>query len=355
MSSLSFNQPYVGQAANTQLIQNGQPGGWSEITRTTSTSTGYHSLDVSTDPKFDSYMVIMANRTDHTFDNFTPRVRIDGDSSSVYDRMNIRDWKTSVNDTNQTKGLLAHDVYYSYPNTRSVSAFVIGWFNHVYYGFGTPDANNVICSSFSGGGDNGNILKSGMQSFYYSNKIDSTIDIDVSITETTHAREIIILGKNYGDNDTTNFWQDLGTTTLSGTSSNIQITPGSYKYLWVQAFLKPTASLQPYLRFNGVSTGTPYYCHDYVGTTDTLNAASSKNQIPIGTTSANNKFANFWIENHSDSNFRRVVTGITTDQGNAFLGYTGVYNSTSQVTTIDFVPSTSTFASGTTIKVWGAN
>lgn len=174
--------------------------------------------------------------------------------------------------------------------------------------------------------------------------------------------EMVVLGWDPADIHTDNFWEQQATDTLSGTDSNVQLTlDNNRKYLWIQAYLKPTATLVPWLRFNNVSTGTPYaYTKSDNGEADPA-PSTSQNQMVIGLSESTPQFVNIFVINRSANEKLVMVHSVgqnTAGAGNAPTRRETAAkwaNTVGLVTEVDFVSSTSSFADGSEFKVWGAD
>lgn len=172
--------------------------------------------------------------------------------------------------------------------------------------------------------------------------------------------ELVVLGWDPADTHTNNFWEQLATCTLSGTDSNVQLSISTRKYLWIQAYMKPTATLVPWLRFNNVSTGTPYaYRKSDNGESPDPAPSTSQNQMVIGLSESTPQFVNIFVINSSADEKLVVVDSVgqnTSGAGNVpTRRETGAKHALtgSQIIEVDLVSSTSTFASGSEFKIWG--
>jgi len=197
--------------------------------------------------------------------------------------------------------------------------------------------------------------------------VEITDPLDILRHETNTATtfdtnsEVVVLGWDPDDVHTDNFWEQLATETLSATDSNVQLSITAKKYLWIQAYMKPTATLVPWLRFNNVSTGTPYaYRKSDNGEADPT-PSTSQNQIVIGLSESTPQFVNIFVINRSAN--EKLVTAHSVGQNTAGEGTPPTRRETaakhdltgSQITEVDLVSSTSSFASGSEFKVWGAD
>jgi len=188
--------------------------------------------------------------------------------------------------------------------------------------------------------------------FNYENNGSGSYDIN---------SQLVVLGLDPLDTHTDNFWKLIATDTLTTTDSNVQLTLSPVrKYLWIQAYMKPTATLVPWLRFNNVSTGTVYtHTHSNNGGTNTSTA--SQNQIVIGTSESVPQFVNILIVNPTDK--EKIVTSHTVSQNTAGEANTPdrretvskYANNSTQINEVDFVSSTSSFAAGSEFRVWGGD
>ena len=186
------------------------------------------------------------------------------------------------------------------------------------------------------------------------------IDLVASTSTFASGSEVVVLGADPSDTAVPVFFSETGRTTLASTSSNIQTTITAKKYNLITAYLDPTASLQPYLRLNNVSTGTPYADRNSVNNgVDATNV--SANQITIGESIATPQFLTAFFM--AKSTTEKIIIGHTIGQNTAGAGNApsrresvGKWaETTSTVTEVDLVPSTSTFASGTEVVVYGSD
>lgn len=193
------------------------------------------------------------------------------------------------------------------------------------------------------------------------NPIDQIEILQTGAGDFSSGDELVILGWDPADTHTDNFWEELATDTLTGADSNVQLTLSTArKYLWIQAYLKPTATLVPWLRFNNVSTGTPYaFRKSDNGETDPA-PSTSQNQIVIGTSESIPQLVNIFVINvsaneklviaHSVAQNTLGLNAPTRRETVAKHALTG-----SLITEVDFVSSISSFASDSEFKVWGAD
>jgi len=189
----------------------------------------------------------------------------------------------------------------------------------------------------------------------------SAFNLAASTSTFATGSEMVVLGWDPDDTHTDNFWEELATDTLTGTDANVQLSVTAKKYLWIQAYMKPTATLVPWLRFNNVSTGTPYaYRKSDNGEADPA-ASVSQNQMVIGLSESTPQFVNIFVINVS-ANEKLVISDLggqnTAGKTNAPTRRETIAKHAltgSQITEVDFVASTSTFASGSEFKVYGAN
>jgi len=193
-----------------------------------------------------------------------------------------------------------------------------------------------------------------------SNAIDRFDIIDTQAGDYTTDSELVVLAWDPDDTHTTNFWEELATDTLTGTDGNVQLTVTAKKYLWIQAYMIATSTLVPWLRFNNVSTGDTYSFRksDDGGTEGT---SVDQNQMVIGLSASYPQFVNIFVVNRS-ANEKLVIChsvgrGGTPAAQPVFRRETVAKseNTSTSITEVDFVSSTSTFASGSEFKVWGSN
>ena len=174
--------------------------------------------------------------------------------------------------------------------------------------------------------------------------------------------EVVILGWDPDDTHTTNFWEELDSTSFSGSAS--EFTSGTFtakKYLWVQYYVEGTASLRPFsVRFNGDTAGNYAIRRSAIGAADsTFGSVTSIDGE--GGKNVTNYFVNMFIINNS-SNEKLVIAHsnsvVTQGAGTAprrdeIVGKWA--NTSSQITSITVRSADSGNITTGEMKVWGAD
>jgi hypothetical protein len=193
------------------------------------------------------------------------------------------------------------------------------------------------------------------------------LDIIGSTTSSSHTMssgsEMVVLGWDPADDHTTNFWEELASTTLtSDTTGSWGVTSFTpKKYLWVQMWGRASTDTQ--LRFGTggtTDTGTSYAARmSGNGGSDTLDTNATHTQLGAFINS-NRGYANMFIINNS-ANEKLVIQhdiNSATGASNAPSRYEKVgkwTNTSGQIDTIKFEHSSATWYAGCTMKVWGSN
>jgi hypothetical protein len=192
-----------------------------------------------------------------------------------------------------------------------------------------------------------------------SNPLDTLQAFNSYLSEFAIGSEVVVLGWDPADTHTTNFWEELASTTLTSAGDLSSGTITAKKYLWVQIYSTTGTSANDYLRFNSDS-GTNYSDRKSAdGATDATRTGQTAliNHINEGGRTTPS-FTNLFIINNSAN--EKLVTGhvvqqLTAGAGNApsRLEVVGKWaNTSSQITNITAF---GTLGIGSIIKVWGSN
>jgi hypothetical protein len=175
--------------------------------------------------------------------------------------------------------------------------------------------------------------------------------------------EIVVLGWDPADTHNTNFWEELASADLSGGTSDT-LSSGSFtakKYLWVQAYIKPSGgTAQPRMRYNSDTTTYAGRWSRDGGTDSTETSADSFN---LEDTISTPYFINGFIINNSSN--EKLGIFHTIDAGSAGSANAPSRQETvskhdetgAQITEISLhrLFGTGTFGTESLIKVWGAD
>ena len=198
-----------------------------------------------------------------------------------------------------------------------------------------------------------------------SNAVDTITELNIDSGDLSIGSETVVLGWDSTDTYTTtdNFWQELGSSDLSGGTADIlNITSFSAKkYLWIQYYIEEsTANANARLTFNN-DTGTNYaYRRSLNGGTDST--GHSKSYISPDGFEAGNKLVNMFIINKSANeklSISNSVTNATAGAGASPTRCKMVFkwtNTSSQITRIDLTNAdTGEMGTESFVKVWGSN
>ena len=173
--------------------------------------------------------------------------------------------------------------------------------------------------------------------------------------------EVVVLGWDPDDiNDpATNFWEELATVNGDGTGGFSTGTITAKKYLWIQAYVDPTASSLTFIRFNSDSGS------NYSGRRSTNGAADATEvnqaQGRCSGTDGFPKFLNYYVINNATSD--KLVMGQGVGQSNPGAANPPIRqenvwkwdNTATQITEIEVFPNSGNFSSTSIMTVWGAD
>ena len=178
--------------------------------------------------------------------------------------------------------------------------------------------------------------------------------------------EVVVLGWDDSDTHTTNFWEELSSTSLSGSAgflNSSQFT--AKKYLWFQAYLKNSGSIQLEMKFGhggNITTELEYASRISInGGTDDASRVS-KNSIQTEKNTSSPIFVNGFIVNNASNEklcimhevIQNTAGSSTAPERVEFVGKWT--DTTNQIDIIQMTDSGSgSFDTGSIIKVWGSN
>ena len=180
--------------------------------------------------------------------------------------------------------------------------------------------------------------------------------------------EVVVLGWDPDDTHTTNFWEELGTTTLDSSNANLEVTGlTKKKYLWVQAYgtgLSGAENPQVQLGDTSFDTGSSNYTNRQQdnGSPSSYDGTATQGGIVHNTTTIGTPFfVNMFIVNNQSKYKLCIMDWVT--QFTAGSGYPpkrqeGVSkwnNSSVQISRVRINHQSRTLGSGSVIKVWGSN
>ena len=358
--SFPFLQPYAGLSNSLQTAQaaggpGGTVGGWVELARTTLGSAG-DDITVSSLPDKRYYMILSnsiptgnvdfawrtGNGSVDTGNNYASRSSSDGGAEvTVASTNRIRAGLSGTISTPQF-----HMGFWS--NLSSKEKLFIGHsMGQNAAGAGTAPTRRENVGKWTS----------------TSNPLDTLTATNAGSGSHNTGSELVVLGWDQDDTHTSNFWEELAsTTTLSAGDTLSSGTISAKKYLWVQATYKNdgAADINAGPRFNSDSGNNYSSRYSFNGGAET--ARTSRNKCDIESGSQEHKFCNMFIINNA-SNEKLVITHLVTNNGsgagNAPQRWESVSkwaNTSSQITQIDFPQlDAGDYAAGAELRVWGAD
>ena len=354
--SFPFLQPYAGLSNSLQTAQaaggpGGAAGGWVELGRTSGSRASGATLDVSSLADKRYYMVLYETQgsSTHTCD-----YRLNGDSGSNYA------YRASQNGTSETTNTSTNFMFGDYGGIP-LDKFAVAYFTNL----DTKEKLGIshqVRQETAGSGTAPTRAEYVHKHAQTSNPINQ-ISLLNRGPNTSASGEIVVLGWDPADTHTSNFWEELAsTTTLSAGDTLSSGTISAKKYLWVQATYKNdgAADINAGPRFNSDSGNNYSSRYSFNGGAET--ARTSRNKCDIESGSQEHKFCNMFIINNA-SNEKLVITHLVTNNGsgagNAPQRWESVSkwaNTSSQITQIDFPQlDAGDYAAGAELRVWGAD
>jgi hypothetical protein len=173
--------------------------------------------------------------------------------------------------------------------------------------------------------------------------------------------ECVVLGWDPADTHTTNFWEELGSHTLSTQSNELDVSFTAKKYIWYQAFISKDATASNYTEhsINGITTGNTWARRlSTDGGAD--GTSTSQNTINTTNTGAGGYFINGFVINNSGNEklfIEHVTENLTSGAGTAPNRKEAVFKSTTsaQITQLTLTGATNGYEAPSTLKVWGSN
>lgn len=165
-------------------------------------------------------------------------------------------------------------------------------------------------------------------------------------------------------------YESIATVTVgSGGASTITFDniPNTYQHLQIRAITRGTSTGRIYMRFNNVSTGTPYDYHGLAGngTNAVAIADTSENEIWLtvdGDSGTANHFTGMVLDilDYKDTNKNkttRSLSGHSIDSISYWIVWfeSGLWRSTSAINRIDLTRGSGNFAQYTTFSLYGVN
>lgn len=324
-------------------------GGWKELGRSTLTSSG-DTMEV-TGLANKRYLMLLSHRiADGLMEINT---RFNSDSGNNYSHRFAQDGATSDATGVNRNFMMNH----------------VGWntteFNVAYVANLAGKEKLLIGNTIADRGGGAGTANSRNESVAKWNNVSDAID-EVNMNNTASGSlatgsELVVLGYDSDDTHTDNFWTELASEELTSTADNLSTgTISAKRYLWVQAWIKPSGTINVNMTVNNDNGANYAQRHNVNGTGETT--LSSRNYWDIAGTETNPFFANMFIINYSTQEklcmYNTVEIG-TAGAGNApdRAEYVTKWScEPCQITEIDLDNiGTGSMDSGSIIKVWGSD
>jgi len=337
---------------NPYTFGGGSVGGWVELGRTTlgsATST----IDVSSLADKRYYMIL--NNYAASIDS---HLRLNADSGSNYAQRRSDNGGADSSNTSQTK--MAFQAGAAGTNAR----FTVGYISNLSTAEKLGQWWTNIQST-AGAGTAPSRTEGIGKHAQTTNPIDQMTIVNTG-GNFPIGSEIVVLGWDAADTHTTNFWEELSSTDLSGGAAATldSDTFTAKKYLWVQCYVTSAGSaVNPMFRFNTDSGSNYAFRWSQNGGADATGVSKDGMQFSQAN-STNEHFINFFVINNS-SNEKLVILHQNEQSGtgaaNAPLRTESVHkwaNTSSQITKVNLVQDgggTNNFGTETILKVWGSD
>tara|TARA_R110000796_G_scaffold251650_1_gene383574 strand:+ start:29 stop:1102 length:1074 start_codon:yes stop_codon:yes gene_type:complete len=326
-------------------------GGWVEVGRFTAGST-VTSMPVTSIPDKRYYMYL----SDYTASADKQIIQFNSDTGSNYNFRQSTNGGTDGTEINKTQILGGY-------GGSGLYEFAVGYFSNL----STKEKLAIIHSNSFGAAGAGTApnRREIVGKWTNTSNAISSADFKPETGNFASGAEVVVLGWDPADTHTSNFWEELASVELGGTATNLSSgTITAKKYLWIQAYLKPTGGAVTHrLSFN--NDGGTNYSDRYSsnGGSDSTNTSGVNWNLSGGITASSlPSFHNYFVINNSAN--EKLVTGNNIFQSTAGAGnapermeFTGKWaNTSSQITEIDFdADGGNSFAATSIIKVYGSN
>jgi hypothetical protein len=352
--SFPFLQPYAGLSNSLQTAQAGGAGGiggWVELGRTTLGSAG-DNIDVTSLANKRYYMVLGDFRSSG---NTIPSVRFNSDTGANYARRQSNNGGADATVGSAT--LISWGSTDSAANQKFGFGYLANLSSKEKLWMAQMGESNT--AGAANATDRREVVAKWANT---SNSISSINVVNQSSGDYVSGSEVVVLGWDPADTHTTNFWEELDSTSFSGSAS--EFTSGTFsakKYIWCQYYVEGTASLRPFsVRFNGDTAGNYAIRRSAIGAADST-FGSTTSIDGQGGSNVTNYFVNMFIINNS-SNEKLVIAHsnsvVTQGAGTAprrdeIVGKWA--NTSSQITSITARSADSGNITTGEMKVWGSD
>jgi len=348
----------MGHHGNSFLSFGGvaQVGGWKELARTTLGATSDDIIVSSlADKRYYMFLISAVNSG-----NLRTDLQLGSGSTDTGNNYAFRYSETGATDIT---GATQSSILMSNGGTSTINNFMAGYIANL------SAKEKLILGQTVNQNTAGEATAPGRREFVgkwvnTSNPLDVITAHNNNAGDFASGSEVVVLEWSPADTHTDNFWEQLASVELGG--DNAELSSGiftSKKYLWIQAYVIPTASNEATIRLGKttIDTASNYATRrSFNGGADAtfVNQTLIANQGGAFTTPS---LFNFFILNISAK--EKLVTGHSVMQSTAGAGnapqrseYVGKWDNVSDLIDIINIHATaSTWAIGSFIKVWGSN
>ena len=349
------------QGTNAERVATSLPSGtytgWKEIGRTTLSSAG-DVIDVGSLPNKRYYMVI--RNIIGGDGNMAVYNRLNGDTGSNYA---YRQSENSATDsTANSQNMVVYDT-----GGDANDKFDITYISNLAGGEKLAIGHGINRNSSGSGGK----PKMGEFTWKWANTsnaisaINTFNDTNSQSGNFNTGSEVVVLGYDPTDTNTSNFWEQLASVSGDGTSNTLSTgTTIGKKYLWIQAYLETTGQQKGMFRVgNGSVDASGDYAFRISNNGGTYAGHDVKNSFTEDMPNALHHFVNIFAINNASSEGLFIghdVGVVTTGAGNApirqeFVGKWA--NTSNQFNILDVVSGSGdgNWSSNAKLRVWGAD
>lgn len=332
-------------------------GGWKELGRTTLGSAG-DTITVSSLANKRYLMALFDLRAITA--NAEGRFRLNSDSATNY---TVRKSYNGAPDSTVTSSA---NPDYTEQFATGTDAFNVGYFEN-YETKEKLSINHSVQGNTAGAGTAPNRMESYIKWDNTSSVINAIQALNVQAGDFNTGSEVVVLGWDPTDVHTDNFWEELGSYEVTGSAETIiDLSFTAKKYLWIQAFIKPTATMNTFMRIgNGtVDTGSNY-AHRFSnnGEADGTQVSNNEGLFAVFSNTVDPKYFNTFLINNTTNEKLAITHAMTRGSagaGNAPTRHESAdkwVNTTNQMNVLQLYKNAGTgqFDVGSIIKVWGSN
>ncbi len=354
-----FQQPYLGWGGGLQTLHgaSGAVGGWVELGRTT---LGSASNTITVSSLADKrYLMVLNSMTGNSVSYGSVVNRFNSDTGSNYAERRSNDG--AADGTGVSQGYVNE----TYGGMGTTPCFGVGYISNL------SSKEKLFISHYNaqktaGAANAPERWETVGKWANTSNSIDEIIKTSTSTPTYNTGSEVVVLGWDPADTHTTNFWEELASVELGAAADSLDTSVfTAKKYLWVQAYIKNSSTINIRGRVGNttVDTGSNYADRDNEngGTDATSTSANQFLTWNIGGYAYSTFINMFWINNSANEKLciGSQVIRSTAGAATAPIRREGVIkwaNTSAQINRIElFQDDAGSFDTGSIIKVWGAN